>query len=425
VDVLFARSQMAVSLGFHILFAAAGIALPVLMVISEILWRRTKDPTYEALTRTWAKGTAVLFAVGAVSGTVLSFELGLLFPGFMARAGAVVGLPFSLEGFAFFTEAIFLGVYLYGWDRVRPSLHILSGVVVAVSGMASALFVTIANAWMNAPRGFRVEGGAFVDVDPWAAMGTPFALHEVAHMLLASYMAVGFAAAAIHAALLLRRRGDAFHRRALGVTLGLAIPCTLLQPLVGHFAGQQVARFQPMKLAAIEHLVETRDHAPIHVGPLEIPSGLSILAFNRPSATVRGLAEIPRRDWPHPVVRWAFQAMVALGTLEALVAAWALWLRLRRRAWADQRALLWATVASGPLGLVAIEAGWIVTEVGRQPWVVYGVLRTAETATPMPGLAVPFVTFSLVYLGLAVAVVLIILRQVRGTSHAAVVDGAA
>jgi cytochrome d ubiquinol oxidase subunit I len=404
---------MALSLAFHILFAAGGIAMPLLMVISEARWRTTGDREWEALTRAWARGTAVLFAVGAVSGTALSFELGLLFPGFMGRAGAVIGMPFSLEGFAFFTEAIFLGVYLYGWERVRPSLHIASGVVVAASGALSALFVTLANAWMNAPRGFRVENGAFVDVHPLAAMATPFALHEVLHMLLASYMAVGFAAAAVHAALLLRRPST-FHRKALSVCLAVAIPCALAQPLVGHFAGQQVARFQPMKLAAMEGLVETRDHAPVHVGPIAIPGGLSILAFNRPSATVRGLAEIPRADWPHPIVRWAFQVMVLIGGWMALLGIWALVQRPGERARRDKW-LLRALVATGPLGLIAIEAGWIVTEVGRQPWVVYGLVRTADTVTPMPNLWVPFTSFALIYLGLAVAVVVILRRQVRAT----------
>jgi cytochrome bd ubiquinol oxidase subunit I len=409
MDVQWARGQMALSLGFHILFAAGGIALPVMMVISEWRWRKTGDPEWEAVTRAWAKGTAVLFAVGAVSGTALSFELGLLFPGFMRVAGAAVGLPFSLEGFAFFAEAIFLGVYLYGWERVRPSLHLAAGVIVAVSGLLSALFVTMANAWMNAPRGFRMEKGALVDVDPVTAMTTPFAAHELIHMVLASYMAVGFAAAAVHALALLRAPGSGFHRKALVVALALAVPCSLLQPLVGHFAGQQVAHHQPMKLAAAEGLVKTQAHAPVHLGPLAIPSGLSILAGNSPSARVQGLEEIPRADWPHPVVRWAFQIMVLIGLWMAALSAWILF---RRRL---SRPLLWAILATGPMGLVGIEAGWTVTEVGRQPWVIYGVLRTAETVTPMRGLWLPFATFAIIYAGLAVAVVVVMRRFVRTT----------
>jgi cytochrome d ubiquinol oxidase subunit I len=404
---------MAMSLAFHIVFAAAGIALPVLMVLSEWHWRKTGDREWEAVTRAWARGTAVLFAVGAVSGTVLSFELGLLFPGFMKAAGAAIGLPFALEGFAFFTEAIFLGVYLYGWERVRPSLHLLSGVIIAVSGLLSALFVTMANAWMNAPRGFRVENGQLVDIDPLAAMTTPFAAHELVHMVLASYMAVGFAAAAVHAVALLRDPSSGFHKKALRVTLALAVPCTLLQPLAGHYAGQQVAHLQPMKLAAMEGLMETRAHAPVHLGPISIPSGLSILAHNSPSAVVQGLSEIPAADRPNPVVRWGFQIMVLIGLFMAAVSGLIAlaWLRKRELS----RRLLWAIIACGPLGFAAIEAGWTVTEVGRQPWVIYGVLRTAATATPIHGLWISFTLFALVYLGLSAALFVVLRKQVRPT----------
>jgi cytochrome d ubiquinol oxidase subunit I len=415
VDLALARSQMALSLAFHILFAAGGVAMPVLMVMAELRWLRSGDDEYRALTRAWARGTAVLFAVGAVSGTVLSFELGLLFPGFMRVAGALVGLPFSLEGFAFFTEAIFLGVYLYGWERVPPAAHIASGVIVATSGLLSTIFVLMANAWMNAPRGFRVEAGALVDIDPLAALHTPFALHEILHMALAAYMAVGFAAGAIHAAALWRAPARTFHLKALGLCLTLAIPCALAQPLVGHFAGQQVARYQPMKLAAMEQLERTQAWAPVHVGPLAIPGGLSLLAFNRPSAVVAGLEEIPRRDWPPGVVRTAFQVMVGAGGLCAVVAVWAAAVRLRRRAWCPGRPLKAAVMASGAASLIAIEAGWTVTEVGRQPWVVYSVLRTAEAVTPMPNLWAPLVIVTLLYLGLGAAVITILRRQVRQT----------
>ena len=192
-DLLAARSQMGMSLGFHILFAVVGIGMPLLMVIAERRWHTTGEEAYHQLARRWAKGTAILFAVGAVSGTVLSFELGLLWPEFMRLAGPVIGMPFSLEGFAFFTEAIFLGVYLYGWERVGPRQHLLSGAVVAASGAASTVFVTLANAWMNAPTGFRVENGELVEIDPITAMSSPFAWHEVPHTLLASLMATAFA----------------------------------------------------------------------------------------------------------------------------------------------------------------------------------------------------------------------------------------
>ncbi|HUS66764.1 MAG TPA: cytochrome ubiquinol oxidase subunit I [Kofleriaceae bacterium] len=413
-ELLAARAQMAMSLGFHIVFAAIGMAMPLFMVIAEIRFRQTKEAEYLALARAWAKGTAVLFAVGAVSGTVLSFELGLLFPRFMKLAGPLVGMPFSLEGFAFFAEGIFLGIYLYGWDKVRPGLHVLAGVIVTLSGLASAVFVIIANAWMNAPTGFRLVDGQLTDIDPIAAMRTPFALHEALHMVLAAFMATGFAAAAIHAAARRRAPASTFHQKALAIALAVAIPATLAQPLVGHYAGQVVARHQPLKLAAMERLERTQSNAPLRIGPFEIPSGLSLLAFNRPGAVVTGLDAFPRADWPSPVVRVAWQAMVGIGTALAGLAFWALFLRLRRRAaWLDGRRFLFALILAGPLGFLAIEAGWVVTEVGRQPWVVYGVLRTADSVTPMPGLIVPCVTFTLVYLGLAAAVVAVLRHQFR------------
>ncbi|HEX2573583.1 MAG TPA: cytochrome ubiquinol oxidase subunit I, partial [Polyangia bacterium] len=314
-NVLFARSQMAISLAFHIVFAAVGMAMPLCMVIAELGWRRTRHRDYLQLAKLWARGTAVMFAVGAVSGTVLSFELGLLFPRFMEHAGAIIGMPFSLEGFAFFTEAIFLGLYLYGRERVPPGLHLFSGVMVAVSGVLSAVFVTIANAWMNAPTGFGLRGGEFIDIDPVAAMQTPFALHEVLHMVLAAYVATGLAVAALHAYALLRGEETAnagLHRRALAIALGVAAPCALLQPLVGHFAGQQVAEHQPVKLAAIEQLAETQARAPLHVGPVAVPGLLSFMAFNRVDAVVQGLAEVPPDERPPTAVRPAFQVMVGI-----------------------------------------------------------------------------------------------------------------
>jgi len=421
-DALFARAQMGLSLGFHIVFAVVGIAMPLLMVIAEVLWRRTGDEDYQRLARSWSKGTAVLFAVGAVSGTVLSFELGLLFPRFMAQAGPVIGMPFSLEGFAFFTEAIFLGIYLYGWERVPAWAHVGSGIVVALSGLASAAFVLVANAWMNVPVGFRLAGGKLLDADPWQAMTTPFALHEITHMLAAAYMSTGFVVAGIHAWPALRdrvARGGPFHAKALALGLWLAIPFTLVQPFLGDFAGKQVAKRQPLKLAAFEGLERTQAHAPIRVGPVEVPGMLSWIAYGDARATVRGLDEWPAADRPPAIVKPAFRLMVGLGTWLAALAAFALLLRIRRRAWVESPLLLRLLVASAPLGFVAIEAGWVVTEVGRQPWAIYGILRTADSVTPMPGLAAPFTLFTLLYVGLSISTLAILRAQVRATLPAA------
>lgn len=309
-NLLAARSQMAMSLAFHILFAAAGIAMPLMMVVAEWRWLRTKDETYLTLAKRWAKGTAILFAVGAVSGTVLSFELGLLWPGFMKFAGPIIGMPFSLEGFAFFTEAIFLGIYLYGWTRVSPRKHLWAGVVVALSGAASAVFVVIANAWMNTPTGFSFYAGKATNIDPIAAMMNPSALGQTIHMVLAAYAAVGFAVAGIHAFQLLRDKQNLFHRRALAIALAVGGVAAILQPLSGDLLGQMLAKNQPVKLAAMEGHFKTEKGAALHIGgwpneqtgetryAIEIPYGLSLLAYHDPKAEVRGLNTFPRDEWP-------------------------------------------------------------------------------------------------------------------------------
>ncbi|HEX6965143.1 MAG TPA: cytochrome ubiquinol oxidase subunit I [Gemmatimonadaceae bacterium] len=424
-DLLAARSQMAMSLAFHIIFAMIAIGMPLLMVLAEYRWRRTGDGIYLDLAKRWAKGSAILFAVGAVSGTVLSFELGLLWPGFMRYAGAIIGMPFSLEGFAFFTEAIFLGVYLYGWNRVSPRAHLLAGVVVALSGAASAIFVVIANAWMNAPTGFQLVNGQPVNIDPIAAMRNAAALPEVVHMVLAAYAATGFAVAGVHAALLLRNPANAFHRRALSVALIMAVPAAIVQPFSGDINARAVAEQQPSKLAAMEGQFRTEAGAPLRIGgvpdvaeretryAIEIPRGLSLLAFHDPNAVVTGLEAFPRRDWP-PVlpVHASFQIMVALGTYMALVAIWALVLGLRKRDLASNRWLMRAIAIAAPFGFIATEAGWTVTEVGRQPWVIYGVMRTADAVTPMPGLIVPFLVFTALYLFLAAIVIWLLAHHI-------------
>jgi cytochrome bd ubiquinol oxidase subunit I len=428
MDLLYARWQMGLSLAFHIIFAVIGMAMPVMMVVAEMAWIRTGRAEYLELAKRWARGTAMLFAVGAVSGTVLSFELGLLWPTFMEFAGPIIGMPFSLEGFAFFLEAIFLGLYLYGWNRLRPHAHVFAGVMVSIAGALSGAFVVTANAWMNTPAGFRLVDGAIVEVDPFAAMFNPAAGAQVVHMLLAAYAAVGIGVAGIHARLLLHDGANAFHRRAFAIALIVGLPASLLQPLSGDWAGKVVARTQAAKLAALEGHFVTEAYAPLRIGgipdvdarvtryAIEIPGGLSVLAHGDPSATVIGLNDIPRDQWP-PVasVHLAFQIMVGIGSWLALLAVWAAVLWWRRRL-LDSRLFLKATFFSTLLGFVAIEAGWMVTELGRQPWIVHGVMRTSEAVTPMPGLMVPFITFTCIYIGLGAVVIDLIRRVILETS---------
>jgi cytochrome d ubiquinol oxidase subunit I len=436
-DLLAARSQMAMSLAFHIIFSVIGIGLPLLMVIAEWRWMRTGDALYLDLAKRWSKGAAILFAVGAVSGTVLSFELGLLWPNFMRFAGPIIGMPFSLEGFAFFTEAIFLGLYLYGWNRVSRGAHLFAGIVVALSGVLSGIFVVIANAWMNAPTGFEVIDGKAVDIRPFAAMANPAAFPQTLHMTLAAYAATGLGVAGIHALMILRGKTATFHRHALAVALSVGAPAAILQPLSGDISARYVAREQPVKLAALEAHFTTQRGAPLHIGgwpdverretrwAIRIPRGLSLLAFHHPDAEVRGLNEFPRDEWPPvAIVHIAFQIMVALGGFMALVSAWALWRWWRGRgiaAVAGRRLLLRALALATPMGFIAIEAGWTVTEVGRQPWIVYGILRTADAVTPMPGLVIPFLVFSLLYVLLAVIVVYMLRQHI---AHSPDDDGA-
>lgn len=424
-DLLAARSQMAMSLAFHIVFAVIGIAMPLLMVLAEVRWRRTGDGMWLLLARRWARGTAILFAVGAVSGTVLSFELGLLWPEFMRLAGPIIGMPFSMEGFAFFLEAIFLGIYLYGWDRIAPRLHILAGAGVALSGVASAAFVVCANAWMNTPAGFEMVDGVVVSIDPWRAMFNPAVPTQVAHTVVASYAAVGFGVAGVHAAMLLREPGNRFHRGAIALALAIGIPAAFLMPVTGHFSAEHVAEYQPAKLAAMEAHWETTSGAAILLGgwadedeevtrwAIQIPYVLSILAHMDPQAEVTGLSDIPREERPPVnIVHLAFDLMVGIGVWMMALGTFVAVRWRRGRALPESRGVLRALALTAPLGFVAIEAGWTVTEVGRQPWVIHGIMRTAEAVTPMPGLIVPFTTFTLLYVGLSVAVVALMRRHV-------------
>lgn len=424
-DLLAARSQMGLSLAFHIIFAIIGIGMPLLMVVAEWRWLRTGDRLYLELAKRWAKGTAIMFAVGAVSGTVLSFELGLLWPEFMRFAGPIIGMPFSLEGFAFFTEAIFLGIYLYGWDRIAPRAHLAAGVLVALSGALSGIFVVIANAWMNTPTGFTMVDGVPTGVDPIAAIFNPAAFSQTLHMTIAAYAATGFGVAGIHALMLRRHPRNAFHRRALAVALLVGGPAALLQPLSGDLSAKMVARSQPAKFAAMEGHFRTERGAAFVIGgvpdmaaqetryAIRIPKVLSFLAHGDFDAEVTGLDRVPRDEWPNvPLVHWSFQVMVGLGMFMVGCTLLAAWTVLRKRELAEQPLLLGALVVASPMGFIATEAGWMVTELGRQPWVIQGVMRTSEAVTPMPGLVVPFLFFSGLYVLLAVAVVWLMRRQV-------------
>ena len=425
-DLVAARGQMAMSLAFHILFACAGIAMPLLMVLAERRFHKTGDPIDLDLAKRWSKGVAILFAVGAVSGTVLSFELGLLFPEFMRFAGPVIGMPFSLEGFAFFLEAIGLGLYLYGWKRLSPRMHLASGVLVLAMGVLSCVFVVTANAWMNTPTGFTLDAaGKVATVDVLAAMFNPASFTQCLHMTIAAFVAVGFAVAGIHALRLRKHPDSELDRRALKLALWVGGVAAVLMPLSGDLSAKHVAEHQPVKLAAMEGHWKTGRCVGLSIGgipdeedevtryAIEIPCGLSFLAFGDFDAEVKGLTDFPKEDRPPVLVtHLAFQVMVGIGMTLAGTAVLAAFLAWRKKRLPTGRRFLTWLALIGPLGLVAVEAGWIVTEVGRQPWVVKGLLRTADAVTPMPGLWLPFLVFTILYIVLGVTAVALLRRHV-------------
>jgi cytochrome bd ubiquinol oxidase subunit I len=420
-DLGAARVQMALSLGWHIVIACFGVGMPALVLFTEWRGLRTGDPNYALLARRWARAMGVLFAVGAVSGTILSFEMGLLWPGLMGRFGEVIGLPFTLETFAFFIEAIFVGIYLYGWDRLSPRRHLLSGVPILVAGVASAFFVVTANAWMNQPRGFDLVDGEVSNVDPWAAMFNPATPPQTVHMIVAAFMVAGFVTASVYAVAMLRGRGDRYHRLGFTVSFTLAAVLTPVQIGVGDWAAHFVADYQPAKLAAMEGVFETERGVPLHVGgveidgelryAVEIPNGLSLLAHWDPNAEITGLAEVAPADRPPVnVVHPAFQVMVAIGLGLLALSAWFGLARWRRRELPRGPWFWRLAVLAGPAAVVALEAGWVTTEVGRQPWVVWGVMRTSEAVNPAPGLWVGLVVVGVVYAVLTVATVYVLRR---------------
>lgn len=414
--LLLARQLQALSLAVHIPLVCFGISFPVMVLFAEWRYLRTGDRLYRTIAKRWSRVMLALFAVGVVTGTILSFELGMLWPGFMAAFGDVFGLGFALEGFSFFVEAIFIAIYVYGWDRLSPRVHFLSGIPVAIAGVAGSLFVISVNGWMNNPTGFALRDGRATDVHPWSALfGNPYFWHQYVHMYFAGYIVAGFLVAGVYARGYLRGRWGRYERTALTIALSAASVASPLQIVIGDWAARSVARMQPVKLAAIEGLGKTTSGAPLHVlgwyngekvvYGIEIPRMLSVLAYHDPNATVQGLDAVPPSERPPVnVVRLSFQTMVGLGTLLAVLGVFFLYVRLRKRRLPTSRLFYRCVVAAGPLSVVALIAGWITTEVGRQPWVVYGFMRTSEAVTGASGIPIGYGTLVAVYAGLGAAV---------------------
>lgn len=424
-----ARLQMALTLIFHIVFACIGMVMPFFMVISHYKWLKTKDEIYLKLTKAWQKGVAIFFVTGAVSGTALSFELGLLWPGFMEHAGPIIGMPFSLEGAAFFVEAIALGFYLYGWNKLPEKFHWFTGVIIGISGVLSGILVVAANSWMNAPSGFDYKDGVFSNIDPIKAMLNEAWFTQALHMTLAAFVATGFAVAGIHAYQIYKGRNKPLHKKAFHIAISFAAVAAILQPISGDLSAKDIAERQPAKLAALEAHYETKEGVPLYIGgivdeekrevnyKIEIPNALSFLAFGDFDAEVKGLNDFPIEDQPPvAIVHYAFQIMVGIGTLLALAgllyflsAKWKHW-RVKKRFW------LFFTLLT-PLGFIALEAGWIVTEVGRQPWIIHNVMRTKDAVTPMPGIFYSLITYSFIYVLLTFVVSWLMIRQINALNN--------
>ena len=424
-ELLAARMQMATSMVFHIVFAAIGMVMPFFMVVSHYKYLKTNDEKYLELTKLWQKGVAIFFVVGAVSGTMLSFELGLLWPEFMKHAGPIIGMPFSLEGTAFFVEAIALGFYLYGWKKIKNKrFHWFTGLIVGISGVASGILVVSANGWMNAPSGFDYVDGAFINVDPVEALLNDAWFSQALHMTLAAFVAVGFAVGGLHM-YQYRKHGKSIHKKAYEIALIFGVIAAILMPISGDLAAKDIAERQPAKLAAMEAHYKTEKGADLIIGgivdektkevkyALRIPGALSFLAFGDFDAEVKGLNEFPEDEIPPvAITHYAFQIMVGIGTFLMFIGIIYL-VSIKRRHWRDKKMFILLFVLATPLGFMALEAGWFVTEVGRQPWIINGIMKTKDALTPVQGMQYSFYLYLLIYIGLAVTVFWLMNRQIK------------
>jgi cytochrome d ubiquinol oxidase subunit I len=420
--LLEARQMQALSFAVHIPLVCFGISFPVMVLFAESRWLRTGDPVYRELARRWSRVMIGLFGVGVITGTILSFEMGLLWPNFTATFGSVFGLGFAIEGFSFFVEAIFIGIYVYGWNRLRPRTHLLSGIPIVITGFTGSLMVISVNAWMQHPGGFTLRHGKVVHANPWSALfGNNFLWHELVHMYVAGYMVSGFVIAGVYAFAKLRGRWGRYERAALAIPLTFAVLASIAQAPIGDWAARDVATSQPVKLAAMEGLARTTRGAPEHLlgyyehgrlkFAIEIPHGLSLLAFHSWNATVKGLDTVPpARRPPVNVVHIDFQIMVGIGSLLVLLSLFMLGIRLWRRRLPESVWFYRALLLAGPLATVALITGWIVTEVGRQPWVVYHVMPTKDAVTGAPGIPVGYGALIAVYALVAAGVVWMLRR---------------
>lgn len=428
-DLLIARSLFGMTMAFHIIFATIGVGLPLMILAAELLYQRTKDLDYVVMAKRWTKTFAILLGVGIPTGTIAGVQITLLWPGFMEVIGRVMPLPFQIEIYAFFVEALFMSIYAYAAERIAPWMRIASLILVAIGALASAVLITNVHAFQGTPAGFRFEGGQFVDIQPWAAFFNPSFFVTAGHVALSAYVTGAFVVASVAAFKMLRNQYGSkvylFHQKALIISLVIGGIFSFLTALNGHSSAQYLHQYQPEKLAAAEGLFETQSHAPLAIGgitdresqtvkgAIEIPWLLSFLAGNSFDTVVVGLNDFPEELWPPLFIHTLFNAMVGIGSLLILVSLAGLgWKKLLKKE-RFPKLFLWVFLASGPLAVIAIECGWIFACTGRQPWVIYRVLSTAESVTSGTNLGVLFILFLSVYVILSVAVVTVLLYFFR------------
>ncbi|MBP1989476.1 cytochrome ubiquinol oxidase subunit I [Paenibacillus eucommiae] len=424
--VLYSRMLTELTLGFHIIFATIGVGVPVMVALAEWTGIKRNDPYYLLLARRWTRGFVITVAVGVVTGTAIGLQLSLLWPSFMRIAGQAIALPLFLETFAFFFEAIFLGIYLYTWDRFKKKwTHFLLLIPVVLGSSASAFFITTVNAFMNTPQGFKLQDGVITDLQPIAAMFNPATPTKVAHVLVSAYMTCAFILAAIAAASLLKNRVQLYHRKALKLTMTAALVFSVTTILVGDLSGKFLAKYQPEKLAAAEWHFETAGKAPLVIGGiltadneikygLKIPFALSILAHANPNAEVQGLNETPIDERPPLLVHYIFDLMVTIGILLPLLSLLYFWMARKYQNRHYPRWIVRLIVWSGPLAVLGIESGWVYAEVGRQPWILRGYMKTAEGATTSTHVDLMLVLFCLLYLVIGLTVIKVLGKIFRG-----------
>lgn len=422
--VFWSRALTELTLSFHILFATLGVGVPLMILIAQYVGYKKNDEHYTLMARRWARGFTITVAVGVVTGTIIGLQLSLLWPQFMELAGQIIALPLFMETFAFFFEAIFLGIYLYTWDRFKnPKHHMLLLIPVAIGASMSAVFITIVNAFMNAPRGFDLVNGELINIQPILAMFTPAMPTKIGHVLTSSFMTVAFILAAIAAYKLLKGEDHVYHKKALYLMMKLGIIFSIATAVVGDFSAKYLAEYQPEKLAAAEWHFETEEGADlIFFGVLNgeevnyeirIPKVLSFLASNNFNAEVTGLDAFPEDERPPLITHYFFDIMVSIGVLMIFLSIAFVVGKWRNWHWIESRWFRWLIVLSGPLAFVAIEAGWWLAEMGRQPWILYGIMRTEQGATTATGVEWLFIVFGVVYFVLGVGSIVVLQRMFK------------